>query len=57
MSFSANPEINLRGTVTNDQKIRHGLRDNETKVAWDAGVVLPKGVKMLNGTFGPRYYW
>lgn len=51
----ASPEVNMRGKITVDQKERHPTAPE--MVQWHAGVLLPRNVKLTNGTWSPRYYW
>lgn len=51
----ANPEVNMRGRIVGEQRKRHpGAPD---WVPWHAGVLLPHGVDLRNGTWSPRYLW
>jgi len=51
----AAPEVNMRGTLSAGARERHPTAPE--KVQWHAGVVLPRGVKLTNGTWSPRYEW
>lgn len=51
----ADPEVNMRGTLHKEQRRRHA--NVPKKVQWHAGVLLPKGVILSNGTWSPRYEW
>lgn len=50
-----NPEINFRGSLSQDYLKRHPT--SADFVQWDGGVLLPAGMPLSNGTFGPRYAW
>lgn len=51
----ASPEVNMRGALSEAQRKKHPTAPKF--VQWDAGVLLPTGVKFTNGTWSPRYYW
>lgn len=51
----ASPEVNMRGLISVAQRRRHA--DAPREVQWHAGVLLPRGVVMTNGTWSPRYDW
>lgn len=51
----ASPQINMRGMITPDMKRRHP--EAPERAQWWGGVLLPPGVPLTNGTFGPRYKW
>ncbi|KAG2455183.1 hypothetical protein HYH02_000999 [Chlamydomonas schloesseri] len=51
----ANPEVNMRGDLPQSYRSRHPTAPN--RVQWQSGVLLPPGVKLTNGTWGPRWTW
>lgn len=51
----ASPEVNMRGLISVAQGWRH--RNAPKEVQWHAGVLLPRGTRMTNGTWSPRYEW
>lgn len=51
----AAPEVNMRGPISAAQKKRHPNAPDV--VQWHTGAVLPAGVVLTNGTWGPRYKW
>lgn len=51
----AYPEINMRGDLPPEFRLRHPNAPNTTQ--WWGGVILPRGVEPTNGTFGPRWQW
>lgn len=51
----ANPELNFRGAIAQEQRNRHP--NAPERVQWHAGAVLPRGIVLKNGTWGPRYTW
>lgn len=52
----AQPQLNMRGAIHEAQKKRHGYKTPE-RVPWVSGAVLPLGVELGNGTWGPRHDW
>lgn len=51
----AAPEVNMRGRVSAAARARHPAAPE--LVQWHSGVLLPHGVDLTNGTWGPRYNW
>jgi len=51
----AAPEVNMRGDLPEDYRRRHP--NAPVRVQWVSGVLLPEGVQLTNGTFGPRWKW
>ncbi|KAG1663396.1 hypothetical protein FOA52_011674 [Chlamydomonas sp. UWO 241] len=51
----ASPELNYRGLLGPGYRVRHPTASD--RVQWWGGVVLPPGMELTNGTFGPRYQW
>jgi len=51
----ANPEVNMRGRPSKAMQQRHP--DAPKEVQWQSGVLLPHGVTLKNGTWGPRHDW
>ncbi|PSC69437.1 hypothetical protein C2E20_7129 [Micractinium conductrix] len=51
----AAPEVNMRGRLSTGAQQRHPAAPKE--VQWHAGVLLPKGVVLRNGTWSPRHDW
>lgn len=51
----ASPEVNMRGRISQAQRDRHPSAP--ALVQWEAGVILPHGVELTNGTYSPRYNW
>jgi len=51
----ASPEVNMRGRLPPDMRARHP----EAPIAcpWHAGVLLPRNIRLTNGTFSPRSEW
>ena len=45
----------MRGDITAAMKQRHPTAPDI--VPWHAGVLLPRGVQLRNGTWSPRYDW
>lgn len=45
----------MRGDLPEDYKKRHPNAPN--RVQWQSGVLLPPGVALTNGSFGPRWKW
>eukprot|EP00775_Hariotina_reticulata_P013419 gene13419-13547_t len=51
----ASPEVNMRGLQPEHFRAKH---PQAPMVApWIAGVLLPPGVQLTNGSWSPRYYW
>lgn len=51
----ASPEVNMRGALSKAMRQRHP--DAPERVQWHAGVLLPHGVKLTNGSWSPRHDW
>eukprot|EP00877_Chromochloris_zofingiensis_P007296 jgi/Chrzof1/281/Cz01g09240.t1 len=51
----ASPEVNMRGALPDDYRKRHPTAPSH--VQWVAGVLLPPGVHLTNGTWSPRWKW
>jgi hypothetical protein len=51
----ANPEVNMRGRLSLAAQKRHAHAPAE--VQWHAGVILPHGVTLKNGSWSPRHDW
>uniref|UniRef100_A0A7R9W011 Apple domain-containing protein n=1 Tax=Chlamydomonas euryale TaxID=1486919 RepID=A0A7R9W011_9CHLO len=51
----AAPELNYRGELGPRYRERHPTAPDH--VQWSGGVILPAGMPLTNGTFGPRYNW
>ncbi|KAL4430553.1 hypothetical protein ABPG77_005793 [Micractinium sp. CCAP 211/92] len=51
----ASPEVNMRGALSRAMRQRHP--DAPERVQWHAGVLLPHGVKLTNGSWSPRHDW
>ncbi|KAG2499241.1 hypothetical protein HYH03_002820 [Edaphochlamys debaryana] len=49
------PEVNMRGEFPPDFRQRHPTAPKASQ--WQSGVLLPPGVVLTNGTWGPRYKW
>lgn len=49
------PEVNMRGALSRAMRQRHP--DAPERVQWHAGVLLPHGVKLTNGSWSPRHDW
>jgi hypothetical protein len=47
--------VNMRGRRPAAALARHPAAP--LKSQWVAGVLLPPGVQLRNGTWSPRYYW
>lgn len=50
------PEVNMRLPMLPRYVKRHS-RELSRGVPWTAGVLVEPGVKVTNGTWGPRAYW
>jgi len=50
------PEVNMRMPMSRQYMRRHG-REMATGVPWVSGALLAPGLKMTNGTWGPRAFW
>lgn len=48
-------QVNFRGRISAEQRARHPTAPEV--VQWHSGVLLPKGVRLTNGTWSPRYDW
>mmetsp|Transcript_18462 Transcript_18462/g.44105 ORF Transcript_18462/g.44105 Transcript_18462/m.44105 type:complete len:271 (-) Transcript_18462:395-1207(-) len=51
----AAPEVNFRGLLPAEYRARHPSAPE--RVQWVAGVLLPPGTPLTNGTLGPRFWW
>lgn len=51
----ARPEVNLRGRLSKGMQLRHPAAP--VAVQWHAGVILPHGVGLTNGTWSLRHIW
>lgn len=51
----ASPEVSLRGDLPANTRQHHP--EAPLRVQWVSGVLLPKGVPLGNGTWGPRSKW
>lgn len=51
----ASPEVNMRGALPESYRQRH--KESPAMVQWSSGVLLPPGVRLTNGTWGPRWLW
>ncbi|EFN55718.1 hypothetical protein CHLNCDRAFT_134029 [Chlorella variabilis] len=51
----ASPEVNMRGRLSLAAQKRHPQAPKE--VQWHAGVLLPHGVTLTNGSWSPRHDW
>jgi hypothetical protein len=51
----ASPEVNMRGRLPLALQQRHPAAPKE--VQWHAGVLLPHGVTLTNGSWSPRHSW
>jgi hypothetical protein len=51
----ASPEVNMRGRLSKAMQQRHPQAP--AAVAWHAGVLLPRGVQLRNGSWSPRHNW
>ncbi|GLI68829.1 hypothetical protein VaNZ11_013371 [Volvox africanus] len=51
----ASPEVNMRGVLPDSYRRRHPQAP--AAVQWQSGVLLPPGVTLTNGTWGPRWSW
>ncbi|MEW5303235.1 MAG: hypothetical protein WDW38_001555 [Sanguina aurantia] len=49
------PEVNMRGDLPDSFRSRHAKAPKT--VQWESGVLLPPGVPLRNGTWGPRWLW
>jgi hypothetical protein len=49
------PEVNMRGRFPSEYRSRHPNAPAE--VQWRAGVLLPRGVRLTNGTWSVRWQW
>ena len=45
----------MRGRLSKAAQQRHP--DAPKEVQWHSGVVLPRGVRLTNGTWSPRHDW
>lgn len=50
------PEVNMRAPMSKPYMRRHG-REMAEGVPWVSGVLLAPGLRMSNGTWGPRAFW
>ncbi len=48
-------QINMRGKIRPEMRARHATAPQF--VQWHSGVLLPKGARLTNGTWSPRYEW
>lgn len=48
-------QINMRGKIRAEMRTRHATAPEF--VQWHSGVLLPKGTRLTNGTWSPRYEW
>lgn len=51
----ASPEVNMRKRLSLAQQQRHPQAPKD--VQWHAGVLLPHGVQLTNGSWSPRHQW
>ena len=45
----------MRGRLSSEQRERHPQAPEY--VQWHSGALLPRGVDLRNGTWGPRHGW
>lgn len=45
----------MRGNLPQSYRSRHPTAPQ--RVQWQSGVLLPPGVMITNGTWGPRWTW
>ena len=60
LKFSENPEspeVNMRTPGMKPSFMRRHRKQMADGCPWVSGALLPPGVKMTNGTWGPRSYW
>ena len=50
------PEVNMRTPMLRTYMQRH-RKEMAAGFPWVSGVLLPEGVELTNGTWGPRAYW
>jgi hypothetical protein len=49
-------QLNMRGDLPADYRARHHPKA-PARTQWVAGVLLPSGVALTNGTWSPRWSW